>query len=415
MNNYKFKAENGTIVSFEDILTPISKNNGFGTTGAPGFNNLQSSHSHVAINFVKDDTEKKSGTTTCNNAYGFKNLDVGINMKDILNESADGALAKYDFFEFSDSANMVKKNIPNWCNYIKVFLIGGGGGGAPGDKNGPGAPAGSQQQGSGGGAGELVVAGLHVVGGSEFKYSIGARGEIPVNANGIVVNLDGSTTSSLGGKTFFQYKDVTLIANGGAPGLPSIMAFRPLGGGGGGGGENAIDDPSFSRGGNLERVNAYEENSGNYKKEYPNVNDSTAKNGTGYLKREERYQGGEGDPTEQDGAGITPAGSMILGGRGINKSKNVHPDERNKDNEYGFYIGRTDSNALVSELLDNQPSTEKNMASSSKSANSFVRGYGCGGNGQTLSDGANNGQPTPGTPGCLCVFYFPGKPLKYPL
>jgi hypothetical protein len=414
MNNYKFKAENGEIVSFEDILTPTSKNNGSGSSEAGVLFGAN-------FKFAVDGTINKAGTTTCNGLYNVKNESENKEISDILNKSADGALAKYDFFEFSDSENMLKKNIPNWCNYIKVFLIGGGGGGAPGDKNGPGAPNGSQQQGSGGGAGELVVAGLHVVGGSEFKYSIGARGEIPVNVNGIVVNLDGSTTSSLGGKTFFQYKDVTLTANGGAPGLPSIMSFIPLGGAGGGGGENAIDDPSFASGGNLERVNPYEEDSGYTLNDNPSVNDSTAKNGTGYLRREERYQGGEGDGTFGNGratikvAYVGAARPVIGGGRGINKSVNVPDIERNKDNEYGFYIGRTDSNALVSELLTNQPSTEKNMASSSKSTKSFVKGYGCGGNGQTYNDGDNDGQPTPGTPGCLCVFYFPGKPLKYPL
>ena len=371
MNNYKFKAENGEIVSFEDILTPTSKNNGSGLSNAY---NLFGAN----FKFAVDGTINKAGITTCNGLYNVKNESENIEISDILNESADGALAKYDFFEFSDKANMLEKNIPNWCNYIKVFLIGGGGGGAPGDKNGPGAPVGSQQQGSGGGAGELVVAGLHVVGGSEFKYSIGARGEIPVNANGVVVNLDGSITSSLGGKTFFQYKDVTLTANGGGAGLPSIMAFRPLGGGGGGGGENAIGEPSFVRGGNLVSVYPYKEDSGYTLNDNPSVNDSTAKNGTGYLRREERYQGGEGDPTEQDGTGRTPAGSMILGGRGINKSENVPPDEQNKDNEYGFYIGDTSTTALVSELLTNQPPTSKNTSSSELYSKSFVgRDYLC--------------------------------------
>ena len=166
------------------------------------------------------------------------------------------------------------------------------------------------------------------------------------------------------------------------------------------------------------------------------VNDTTAKNGTGYLRRLEKYQGGEGggilnttgivvtSPVDATSSGAGASGpiasQIILGGRGINKSINVPTEKQDEDSKYGFFIGRTTEmtntgtvGALIQEMLYNHKDVP--ISYSTTSNKSFVSGYGCGGNGQTYVNGDNVGQPTPGTLGCVCVFYFPGKPPSYPL
>ena len=490
MSNYKFKSENGITVSIQDILTPVSKNNGFGLTGAPGFYKPAYKRNDTALNFVLDDTKKKAGTTTCNNAYGFKNPDVGINMNDVLNASADGALAKYDFwpnkhdgpenkiYKYTDNKDtdikFTEVTIPEWCNYIKVFLIGGGGGGGIGilsTQLGDRVP----YQASGGGAGELVIGGLHVIGGTKFSYRVGPRGEpMPLEwaYHGGIKTSEGFIRGS-GGKTIFKYKDVTLVAEGGGFGASATI--------------NTNGESRFSGkgGGGLSDV-AIEKDTGYTVKDYDSVNDTTSKNGTGYLRRVEKYQGGDGGnnlittsipPGLATGpnplaeakslavealSGVSSAtaaleadphnigkinelvraeavfdealknlkaakavtGSdkpqIIEGGKGINKTVNVPTEKQDEDNNYGFFIGRTTEmtseeteGALIQEMLYNYKDIPISYSSNSKK--SLVSGYGCGGNGQTYINGDNAGQPTPGTIGCVCVFYFPGKPLKYPL
>ena len=333
--SFNFKAENGTDTSITEVTTDISKDNGYGATsslyqkyGSGGF-------------MVKDGTHKQEGVTSTNGNYLTGTSDTLVNSK---------ALAKYEFITTTPGTSW---RIPDWCNYIKVFLIGGGGGGA--EKH-P-LPFGYYSAGTGGGCGQLAVAGIKVTGGSTYNVIIGAGGTANPTSSGFG-NKGGD-----GGDTVFYYP-------AGAP----FVSITAKGGKGGWGAQTWLNNANGWGGG--------QDGGGNTNRNLDHSYDITDVNYWASFY--------SGKPST-----IVYINSPVPGGTGTEINPGGKGFAQGVESEYGFYPDPV-ANPI------NTPGLVREMAQHYASAS----GYGRGG------DGAAGFQcephhPSPGAAGCACVFYFP--------
>jgi len=245
----------------------------------------------VGLALSSDGTSGRAGVTTCNNSYK-------INGKDILNEGfitsgggSGGALGKYRFF--TQSENNV--DIPPWCNYLRIFLIGGGGGG---DNN------------FCGGAGEMVLVELPVGTMSKYIILVGEGGEIPSPASPGFGNGHQTSFNSAAG-TPFPYTSAFFEAAGGGGGGDDSGG----GVGAGGGGGTQIKGPNVS---NDEPLQVYA-----------------------------RGCDAVGPPGPVLGGGIGAGSAPLVGG-------GIPPLVNEWDKHFGFYVGRNAlyPQALVKELAN---------------------------------------------------------------
>lgn len=329
--SFNFKAENGTDTSITEVTTSISKDNGYGATllnpyqkyGSEGF-------------MVKDGTDKQEGVTTTNKNYLTGTSDTLVNSK---------ALAKYEFITTTTS-----RYIPDWCNYIKVFLIGGGGGGA--EKYPINPILHTYWAGTGGGCGQLAVAGIKVTGGYTYNVHIGAGGTATHGSRGY------GYKGGDGGETRFEYSDtsVTIRAKGGKGGWGAMTALNDRNGWGGG------QDGGGNTNRNLDH--SYDITDVNYWAKFYSGKPSHIL----YINASPHV------------CNINPGGKGFAQG---------------VETKYGFYPDPVSNASLT-------PGLVREMAQHYASAS----GYGRGGNGSAGLT-CSSTIPSPGAGGCACVFYFP--------
>lgn len=336
--SFNFKAENGTDTSITEVTTDISKDNGYGATSS-----LYQKSWLTGGFIVKDGTNKQEGVTTTNGNYSTGTSDTLVNSK---------ALAKYDFITTTTGTSW---RIPDWCNYIKVFLIGGGGAGAQKYHTIP-----QDYGGTGGGCGQLAVAGIKVTGGSTYNIIIGAGGTADPLISGV------GKKGGDGVDTVFQYPAaaplVTIRAKGGKGGWGALGALDKRNGWGGGqdGGSNT----------NRYHDHSYDITDVNY---WASFYSGKPSNILYPLAGNPAHFGTEINP----------------GGKGF---------AQGVEHKYGFYpdpVGNpTNTPGLVREM--GQPYAMS-------SGYGIASGYGHGG------DGAAGfiAVPLHGAAGCACVFYFP--------
>lgn len=269
--NYGFESENLTNTSIGEVTTDISSDNGFGaiTTLFKSFGS--------AGYITKDGTVSQEGvTTTCNS---YNNTSTGT-PKDTLTVSQ--ALADYRFFAIQTeggNANFSDQLIPNWCNYIKVFLIGGGGGGAK-----PYDATFATFAGTGGGCGQLVVAGIEVNGGSKFTVNLG-HGGAPSSGDSLAAS-DGEHS-----KFSIQGTNITVQALGGKGGWAAWHAPGFAGYGlGGGQATRDQDHVDHNSSGNIKKRIFYSGNSGSRKHTYyQNTGYLINPGGAGFARKVQDY------------------------------------------------------------------------------------------------------------------------------
>jgi len=206
LSDFKFKAANGTTTNLDEITHKRTSviGNGYGISNFVNHYMISS----VGLAIVTDGTPGRAGVTTCNNSYK-------INGKDILNEgfiasgggNDGGALGEYRFF--AQSENNV--DIPSWCNYLRILLIGGGGGAVSG--------------GFGGGAGQLTLVELPVGTMTKYNITVGDGGNLGVGVDG---GIGGNTKFSVAAGSLPPNLASSYSAEGGSGGT----AFEPGVGGG---------------------------------------------------------------------------------------------------------------------------------------------------------------------------------------
>ena len=351
MDNFKFRSfPNSTLTNIQDVA--VNYNNKANGYPHADYGNFYSSNQ---IRNVVDGTIKKEGVTTCNFAYTNNSVDILV---------SESVLAHYDFY---DTPGTYYGNAPpDWCNYMKVFLIGGGGGGTKSYQLAP--PITPIYCGDGGGAGAQVISGVEILyPGQRPTITVGSGGSTDNTSLGILNSEADPGGNGGSSKIYIAGANLTIVAEGGEGGSNSYSTGHfPAYSGSGGAVSSHGDQAEFG-------PNSYVGQPGALKGEYKVSGNSS--------KRNRATQSGS-----YIGGGVNPGG---VGALTVEKAEH-----------YGFSgSGQVFENkALVREMIQsNQPGN----------------GYGSGGNGMT----GNYDYPgnTAGQRGCVCVFYFPCKPAIYPI
>lgn len=378
MSNFRFKSENGTETNIEEVVADkfftytiygvmssttgtISNDNGSGIHNILGFRaNINNITDDITV--LKDGSEAGEGITTTNYSYKYVSDDV-------LQVDSTSALAKYKFYPTVVQQNYhggftadYTGNIPSWCTYIKVLLIGGGGGG--GGMYGPDLsnfPTINYHCGTGGGCGELVVAGFKTLGATDYNISLGTGGA----ASSATLNVfdNNGNRGHDGNETKFTLGQTSVTAKGGKGGWTLHQDDNA----GLGGGQTDRGD---------EATSSYDDSSG-----------------SGRLIAKNTYAGREGTST-----------FTVIQDANLERENNEGGEtfSRNAQTHYQFWAE------------NNRTSYSAGLVREMKGGENYYGGYGKGGSGSTRNWPASNA-PTDGQNGCVCVLFFPGNPKNYPL
>ena len=352
MDNFKFRSfPSNTLTNIQDVAVNYNnKSNGYPHADYGNFS------SSGEIRNVVDGTGMQEGVTTCNNAYTN-------NGDDIL--KGESVLAHYDFY--NTPGTYYGNAPPDWCDYMKVFLIGGGGGGARSFQSL--APFSTLYCGDGGGAGEQVIIGVenpHPGSGLKPTITVGSGGTTEEGAQSNIL-FEYADPGGNGGSSQFSYSSTSSSASGGNGGLNSFSsgAFPSDSGAGGNAGGHGNDTEIRDN-----RVGL-----------------------PGSLKGVYKVSGNSSTRTYTTRPGGLPYHTSGVNAGGVGALTQTQAEQ------YGFSGGLVSgTKALVREMIQSfQPGN----------------GYGSGGNGSAASYEYQTN--TAGQKGCVCVFYFPGNPLKYPI